>query len=168
MNKEMQEIKIQSLSYEKFRKFGEFQSIVQPDGEYLGKAPSEFFRDLIQLRLGNTNILSMSSLRISKRPMIVDVLEYHNHCGEAILPLDSDIIVQLAPATPNGEIPYDKIEAFYILKGTVIVLYPGVWHHSPFVSGNDQAHIFCMLPERTYENDAIVVSIPGEKIVAII
>ena len=159
----MHQITCQKLSPESFRKYGTFQSIVDPNGEKLGETPSEFFRDLIQMKLGNTNILSMSSLRVKERPLIIDILEYHNICGEAILPLDADIIVQLAPATKGGEIPYEKIEAFYVPKGTVIVLNPGVWHHAPFTSEGIQAHIFCMLPERTYENDAYVLRIPDNK-----
>lgn len=156
----MRQIICKELNRKEFRKYGDFQSILHPDGEKMGDKPSEFFRDMIQLKLGNTNILSVSSLRISMRPMIVDLLEYHNFCGEAIIPLDSDIIVQLAPATPKGESPYDKIEAFYVPKGTVVVLNPGVWHYSPFVIGSAEAHILCMLPERTYENDAYEVHFP--------
>jgi ureidoglycolate hydrolase len=164
----MRQIKARALDREAFRKYGDYQSMIHPEGEHLGEAPDEFFRDMIQTKLGNTNIMSMSSLRLGTRPMVIDKLEYHNHCGEAILPLDNDIIVQLAPATQRGEIPYGKIEAFYVPMGTVVVLNPGVWHCSPFVAGADEAHIFCMLPERTYENDAVVVSIPEEKRVVIV
>ena len=163
----MHQIACQQLSLEAFRKYGDFRCITVPRGEKLGEAPSEFFRDLTQMKLGNSNILSMSSLRIKKRRMVIDILEYHNICGEAILPIDSDIIVQLAPATPGGQIPYEKVEAFYVPKGTVIVLNPGVWHYAPFVS-EGEAHIFCMLPERTYENDAHVFEIPDNKQIEII
>lgn len=159
----MRKIECKRLNTLTFRKYGDYQSILHPEGEKIGDKPSEFFRDMAQIKLGNTNILSVSSLRIGMRPMIVDLLEYHNFCGEAIIPLDADIIVQLAPATSNGEIPYNKIEAFYVPKGTIVVLNPGVWHHSPFVCNNDEAHLLCMLPERTYENDAHVVQFPDSE-----
>ena len=145
-----------ALSLEAFVNMEISDALLCPRGEKLGEAPSEFFRDLTQMKLGNSNILSMSSLRIKKRRMVIDILEYHNICGEAILPIDSDIIVQLAPATPGGQIPYEKVRRFTSPKGTVIVLNPGVWHYAPFVS-EGEAHIFCMLPERTYENDAHVL-----------
>ncbi len=163
----MHQINCQKLTIEAFRKYGDFSDFINPDGEKLGEAPSEFFRDRMQVKLGKTNILSLSALKVLQRPLVIDLLEYHNYCGEAILPIDADIIVQLAPATAKGQVPYEKIEAFYVPKGTAITINPGIWHHAPFVINAEQAHIFCMLPERTYENDANVIDIPKQKVIEI-
>lgn len=68
---------MKQLNDVEFRKFGSFQNILESDGEFLGHPPNKFFRDLIQLKLGSTNILSLSSLQLCKRPMIIGAMVHH-------------------------------------------------------------------------------------------
>lgn len=158
----MHTIQVKKLSSEAFSKYGFFTNALSPKGESIGSEPAEFFRDIVQLRLGHSNVLSVSVLELTKRPYVINAMEYHNNCCEGMMPLDGDVIVQVAPACNSKEVPLKKVEAFYVPRGTLVVLNPGVWHESPYVVDQEKGHIFCMLPERTYMNDAYLVSIPEE------
>lgn len=164
----MKTVKVQKLSYEAFKKYGTYRSFLEPEGECFGAPCAMFYRDMEQLRLGGKDVVSLSCLHLKKRPFIIDALEYHNQCCEGMLPLDADIIVQLAPPVNSTEIPFDKIEAFYVPRGTALVLNPGVWHESPYLADAEEGHIFCMLPERTYMNDAYMCYIPEEAHIEVI
>jgi ureidoglycolate lyase len=87
------------------------------------------------------------------------VTEYHNYTAEGILPLDADILIHVAPATPEGEVPLVRIEIFRVPKGTFVSLHPGVWHHAPFAHDADVANVLIVLPERTYAQDCHVTEI---------
>ena len=163
----MKSINVQQLSPEAFAKYGVYKNFLDPQGECFGAPCAMFFRDMAQLRLGGKDVLSLSCLHLKKRPFVIDALEYHNNTCEGMLPLDADVIVQLAPPVNSKEIPFDKIEAFYVPKGTALILNPGVWHESPYVVDKEQGHIFCMLPERTYMNDAYMTHIPSSNAISI-
>ena len=153
-------IKIESLGYEAFVPFGAYANLINPERDKLGDKPVEFFRDIAQLNTSSNNLLSYSTCRVEKRPYVIDVLEYHTKCAEGILPLDNDILVQVAPAThPDDEIPLNKLKVFYVPKGTVVIIKPGVWHWGPFTVNDNPANILINLPERTYANDCVVCNI---------
>jgi ureidoglycolate lyase len=155
-------IKAEPLSLDAFAPFGKFANLINPVTDKLGEKPVEFFRDMLQLKVSSSGSLSYSTCRVEPRPFIVDVLEYHTDCAEGILPLDNDILVQVAPAThPNDPVPVDKLRAFYVPKGTIVTINPGVWHWGPFSVNNQPANILINLPERTYANDCIVVDLDG-------
>jgi ureidoglycolate lyase len=101
----------------------------------------------------------MSTCRVLKRPTVVDYTEYHNTTAEGILPLDSDILIHVAPATPVGDVPVKDIEIFKVPKGTFVSLNPGVWHHAPFAYKADVANVLIVLPERTYATDCYVTKL---------
>jgi len=63
------------------------------------------------------------------------------------MPLDGDILMHVAPATPPQAVPLDKIEVFRVPKGTLVVLRPGVWHCAPFAEKNDFVNCMVVLPE---------------------
>lgn len=42
----------------------------------------------------------------------IDTYEYHNTCAEAMLPLDGDAYIHVAPAGPADHVPYDEVEVF--------------------------------------------------------
>jgi ureidoglycolate lyase len=158
----MREITAKKLSLEKFAPYGAFADMTPPQGEKIGKAPIMFFRDMLQLPLGSSTIASFSVVQVEKREPVIDVTEYHTNVGEGILPLDTDIIIHVAPAAPTDEPPLERIEAYLVPKGTFVVLKPGVWHHAPFVVGAQQANVLIVLPERTYANDCIVRQIAAK------
>jgi len=103
---------------------------------------------------------------VEKREPIIDVTEYHSFTAEGILPLDNDILIHVAPATPpDGPVPLDKIRVFRVPTGTMVVLRPGVWHHAPFTVNEAPANVLIVLPMRTYANDCEVVPLDeGERI----
>jgi ureidoglycolate lyase len=159
----MPKVKIKELTLENFNKFGSFANMINPDAVKIGAKPVEFFRDLIGQNLGRNTGVSFSTCRVTKRPFVVKELEFHTFCQEGILPLDGDILLTLAPATANGDLPWDRIVAFQIPKGTMVTLRPGVWHCGPYTYQADFVNVLITLPERTYVNDCLVVSIPKEQ-----
>ena len=54
----------------------------------------------------------------------IDTYEYHNTCAEAMLPLDGDAYIHVAPAGPADHVPYDEVEVFRVPKGTMVTLRP--------------------------------------------
>jgi ureidoglycolate lyase len=156
----MRKVTVQELSVEAFLPFGSYANLIDPNAEKLGAPPIEFFRDMVVQDLGGASLASFSTCRVEKRDPVIDVTEYHSSCGEGMLPLDSDILIHVGPASPSdGTVPLDKIKVFKVPKGTMIVVRPGVWHHAPFVAEGDAANVLIVLPERTYANDCIVVEL---------
>jgi len=156
----MKKISIKKLTLDNFKIYGSFSNLINPEAPRLGPEPIEFYRDLEQLNLGQTNIASFSVCRVSKRPLLIQKLEFHNHNDEGLLPIDGDVLIHVALATRNGEVPTDRIEVFLVPKGTFVRIRPGVWHHAPFAFGSDYVNALVVLPERTYSIDCIVSIIP--------
>jgi ureidoglycolate lyase len=159
----MKSLNVKKLEVGAFAPYGSFASMINPNTIRIGEEPVEFFRDMAQLDLGGSTIASLSVCRVLKRPLVVDVSEFHNACGEGILPLDADILIHVAPASPEPELQPEGIEIFRVPKGTLVCLRPGVWHHAPFVVDASVANTLIILPERTYARDCHVFQIPEEK-----
>lgn len=155
----MAKLRIKEISLEAFRNYGTYGNMTAPTGPVFGAPPVEFYRDMVQLDLGGNTFASFSVCRVEKRPPVVDVSEYHSCCGEGILPLDGDVVMHVATATPNGT-PPAGIEIFRVPKGTFVALKPGVWHHGPFPVTNRPVNVLIVLPERAYANDCNVRDIP--------
>ncbi len=158
----MEEVKIQALTAEDFKKYGTFADMTSPNGPHLGSEPCEFYRDMGILHTGNSTDIGFSVTRVKKRPLIINEVEYHTFTGEAILPLDGDILIHVGAATGNGVMPFSDLEVFRIPKGTLVVMDSGVWHCGPFAIENEYINILVALPQRTYANDCTVVKIPKE------
>ncbi|MDD5727226.1 MAG: ureidoglycolate lyase [Victivallales bacterium] len=158
----MKTLTVQELSIEKFARYGQFADMLNPGGDFIGKKPLAFFRDMLQQNLKNPAI-SYSILHVSPRRKVIDVSEYHDDSAEMFMPLDSDVIAHVAPADCGPEVPVEKIELFRVPKGTMVILRPGVWHHAPFVPDGETASVLIALPERLYMTDCKVVDIPPAK-----
>lgn len=154
----MKTIKVQNLTSINFAKYGTYADLLNPNGEKIGASPVEFFRDMAQLKSLQVNSASFSVCRVTKREMIIECSECHNFCSEGSIPLDGDVIIYVAPAT-CGDIPEDKIEAFFVPKGTFVSLNPGVWHQAAYPVDNEAVNVAIILPERTYVNDCKVVNL---------
>lgn len=150
---------IKELTREGFAPYGSFAQMVNPNAPKIGAEPIEFFRDMVQLDLGGATLASFSTCRVQQRPAVVDVSEFHTGCGEGILPLDSDALIHVGPATAGKDVPLDAIEIFRVPKGTFVVLRPGVWHHAPYAVNTSCANVLIVLPERTYAKDCEVVEL---------
>lgn len=158
----MKKVPVKELTSDSFKIYGSYSDMINPRTPHLGTEPVEFYRDMEQLNLGQTSIASFSVTRVTRRAYVVQKMEFHNHSGEGILPLDGDVLIHVAPATRTGEGLMDKIEVFRVPKGTLVILRPGVWHHAPFAYECDYSNILVVLPERTYVNDCNVYIIPEE------
>lgn len=156
----MPTLKIEDLSVESFLPFGFYAQQINPGAEKIGAPPVEFFRDMVQQDLGRATRVSFSTCRVEKRAMKIDVSECHSQTGEAILPLDRDVLIHVGPATAGKDVPLDKLRVFRVPRGTLVVLRPGVWHHAPFTVDGEPANVLIVLPERTYANDCVVAELP--------
>lgn len=153
----MRTTKVKELTLEAFLPYRTYSNLINPATEKIGAAPVEFFRDMIQQDLGISGTASYSTCRVEKREMVVDVTECHSSTAEGMMPIDNDVLIHVAPATPaDGSVPLDKVVVFRVPKGTMVVIRPGVWHHAPFTVNDSPANILIVLPERTYANECAV------------
>jgi ureidoglycolate hydrolase len=159
----MQKIHAKGLSLEGFARYGCYALMLDPKAEKIGEEPVEFFRDMLPLDLGTSTTASFSVCRVSRRRGVVDVSEFHNGTEEGILPLDADVLIHVAAATPGPEVPAGRIEVFRVPRGTFVALKRGVWHHAPFALGAEAANVLIVLPERAYAVDCTVREINPEE-----
>jgi ureidoglycolate lyase len=168
----MKVVHVEALTLEAFAPFGSFAHLINPSLSgpsltKLGAPPIEFFRDALPLELGGKSPV-FSVCRVEPRALLIDVLEYHSHTGEGILPLDGDVLVQVAPATPpNAPVPLEAVRVFRVPHGTMLAIRPGVWHHAPF-SLEGAVNVLIVLPERTYANDCVVVPLEDTQHIRIV
>jgi ureidoglycolate lyase len=159
----MRKIRVKELDRDSFDVYGSYQYMINPGTEKIGEEPIEFFRDMVQLNLGSVSSASISVCRVQKRPFVINMVEYHDGSSEGILPLDGDIIIHVAPATPPDKIPLDRFEAFRVPAGTFVALRAGVWHHAPYALGSDAVDVLIVLPERAYALDCAALKIPEKE-----
>jgi ureidoglycolate lyase len=161
----VREVKVQDLNHERFNRYGSFTQLIDPDGDFIGSEPLQFYRDRVQLELGARTSPSLGVVRVMQRQNVVDMSEYHAYTCELILPLDGDILFHVAPAVAENIFPHEQAEVFRVPRGTAIIIRPGVWHHGPFAVDSECVHCAVLLPERAYENDSIVVKLsPNQQI----
>jgi len=159
----MRTLAYRSLSPDAFAKYGSYAAMINPTGPRIGAEPIEFFRDMVQSQLGAVPVASFGVCRVVKRPFLIDVSEYHDGCCEIVIPLDGDTVMHVAPAMPQKEFPFELAEVFFVPRGTLCCLRPGVWHHAPFAVGAAVVNCLVALPERTYMNDCKVYEFPADR-----
>ena len=149
----MRQIKIQPLSYDAFRKYGEYIDLL--DDRALASAsvfPQAFFADVLSLNFGGSLPPTVSVCQLRRTDCsIVHFLEYHRHTCEGILPLDTDVILFVG-VPEMGKLSARFIEAFRVPKGTFVRLNPLIIHGSLF-SIEENGHSLCLLSGRTFAND---------------
>lgn len=149
----MKTIKAVSVTNENFRPYGYIANISDPSKEYgMGEAPSVFHRDMVLAPNASTAPIAFGSLKTDKRPLVIKDVEYHSNGCEVMMPMDDDMVMYAGPAS-SGEIELDKLEAFIIPKGTLVVFHAGAWHGAPYPVHNEHGTVLICLPERTYLND---------------
>jgi ureidoglycolate lyase len=159
-------IQVEALSLTEFMAYGSFINLLEPEGERIGNAPVEFFRDMTDCNLG-AKAAALSCCRLSPRQFLIVEAEYHSFTEEVTIPLDGDVVIFVGAATP-AEIPEEKLRAFKVPRGTAVVLKAGVWHGAPFPLNNRMVHALVLLPERTYANDCTVKQLKSAVAVNII
>lgn len=158
----MKTIKVQKLTAEAFKPYGDFTDFLNPEGYSLG----DFYQDRLLMHFSGDMQAAFSPLVVRKpEKMIVKTAEFHNYTQEGAMCLDDDVVVHVAPA---GKDPVPELtEAFLVPKGTMIRLHTGVWHLSAIPVNKDVAHVMIVLPERIYNNDCVVVDYPEDQWVEI-
>lgn len=159
----MKTVKVQQLSREKFSRYGTYANMINPVADATGAKDAEivFYRDMVQQTLSDSPSFSTCFMR--PREMKITVGEYHDFTCEVSMPLDNDALVWVAPAGAVKEVPVDDIEVFYVPKGTMLSLRPGVWHHAAFSVNDKNLNVLIVLPERCYATDCFVAEIPEDK-----
>jgi len=156
-----QALPVKQLSLEAFQEFGTYAPLTPPTATPLVAGDIiSFWPDcggVLTLGPSGSNQLSIGICQVKWRELKVDVCEYHTSTGEGILPLDGDIYLHVGRPTGDDTVPVDGLEIFYVPKGTVVLLKPGVWHHAPFAANpGETVNTVILLPQRTYANDCIV------------
>ncbi len=148
----MKTLKAVPVTPENFAPFGYLANITDPGDAYgMGEYPSTFHRDMVLVPNASTAPTAFGSLKVGKRDMIVKDVEYHSDALEVMMPLDDDMVMYAGPAN-GGEPELDKLEAFIIPAGTMVVFRAGAWHGAPYPVHHDGTVLIC-LPERTYLRD---------------
>ncbi len=159
----MRTIQAKPLSVEAFAPYGTYTDLLHPSGMDL----NGFYRDQVLLPLSGRMPVAFSPLVVRKPARrIVASAEYHDYTGEAILCLDDDVVLHVAPASA-APVP-QLTEAFVVPQGTLVCLRAGTWHLSAIPLHREEAHVLIVLPERTYHNDCHVVDYPPEDQVEIL
>ncbi len=163
----MRELRYRRLDPAAFAPYGSYAGMIEPEGDgrkapRIGQPPIEFFRDVIQSGIGGDTTVSFGVCRVSRRPPVIDASEFHDGSCEALMPIDGDVLVHVAPAVPGDRFPAEQAEVFLVPKGTMVVLRPGVWHHGPFALGAERVSCLVALPERLYARDCKSVTVPEE------
>ena len=158
----MRTIQAQPLTAAAFAPYGCFASVLQPEGPSLSGELHTFYRENSRFFYQGKLPLGFSPIAVKKpEKMIITCAEYHNATCEAIIALNDDFILHVAPA--NGGTPEPaKTEAFIVPKGVIVTLYPGVWHLCPLPKAEALLHALILLPERTYVNDFFIEDFQAE------
>ena len=148
----MRKIKALPITSEAFAPYGCFADALEPKGEALCGPMHSFYRENARF-FSESTTLGFSPITVRKPDqMVITCAEYHNKTCEAIVALNDDFLLHVAPA--NGGTPEpEKTVVFRVPKGVVTVLYPGVWHLCPLPASEPVLHALILLPDRTYVND---------------
>ena len=150
----MKTIKVQELSREAFRQYGTYQYLLDNEGLAAASLNKRgFFADLFTLNFGGNTLPSVSVCNVKRgEKNIIGFIEAHRYTCEGLLPLDSDVIMFFGKVV-RGELSPDTIEAFHVPQYTFVKMEPLILHGSQFVTKAEEAHVLCLLPQRTYAND---------------
>lgn len=154
----MRTIKAQALTREAFHRYGDFCYLTPetlPDANL----------DQIDMDMGRPyQNVSFSMIRVMPcEEIIAPMAERHDWTGQAILPLDGDVIIYVArPTAAADDCPTEKMQAFIVPKLTMITLKPGVWHFTPY-STTGPVNTLLALPCRTWAHDVVFYGFKEEE-----
>lgn len=94
----------------------------------------------------------VSIFQIKKRKPLLEEMERHIATPEFLIPLDSDIILALAPNEILTEIPVEKVSAFLVRQGEAVIINPGIWHSLPFPL-EENVRYLSLAKKNTYKAD---------------
>ncbi|WP_411677235.1 ureidoglycolate lyase [Caproicibacter sp.] len=160
----MKTIHAEPITAENWAPYGYLANIANPDGAYaLGGEPVAFHRDMALAPMASAAPAAFGSLKVGKRPMVIEDVEYHSFTVEVMMPMDDDMVIYAGPANSGTPEP-EKLKAFVVPAGMLVVFRAGVWHGAPYPVDCDGTVLIC-LPERTYLNDTKKVLLePADRI----
>ena len=151
----MRQIKVEQLSAEAFRPFGNYYNMDDPQGYALEGPIHKFYPDRVWD--ANNGRVGFSPITVKKpERYLIDTVEYHTTTSEIIMPINGDMILHVAPASAGTPVTH-LTKAFLVPKGTMIQMNAGIWHLCPLPANVDELHALIILPECTYANDCTVV-----------
>lgn len=158
----MRVIKPEPLTREAFAPFGTFTSVLNPEGPALSGELHTFYRDSSRYYYQGDLPVGFSPISVKKpEKMVINCAEYHNTTCEAIMAVNDDFILHVAPA--NGGTPDPaSTKVFLVPKGVIVTMFPGVWHLCPLPKSEAVLHALIVLPERAYMNDFHIESFKEE------
>lgn len=170
----MIQIEAKKLTRERFRKYGVYQNLLD-DEELKNKSvfSHTFFADLLSLDFGNTTLPTVSVCNPCRKEegMIYRGLEAHKYTCEGLLPLDDDVVIIAGkPGIPGvgASFPAENVEAFIVPQGTFVKLNPYIAHAGQFPLHQEKAHVLCLLPGRTFNNDMMVYPLSEEDCIKVV
>lgn len=87
------------------------------------------------------------------------VFEKHDLTPEILIPLDNDIIIAAAePDAFDSEIRGERMGAFLVPAGAVVVLKPGIWHYAPMTLSK-KATVLVAFKEKTSDCDKVMMDL---------
>lgn len=148
----MKSIKALPVTNENWAPYGYLANISNPGDAYgMGEYPCIFHRDMALAPMASLAAIAFGSLKVGKREMLIRDVEYHSKASEVMMPFDCNTVMYAGPAN-GGDPEPEKLVAFVIPKGTMVVFRAGTWHGAPFPIEEDGTVLIC-LPERTYLDD---------------
>ena len=157
----MRKVKAELVNHENFAPFGEFYSMIEPNGYALCGEIHKFFPDRIVA--DSNHRVGYSPIVVAKpEKMVITQQEYHNTTWEMIIPLDDDMIIHCAPASA-GAVVTEHAKAFIIPKNTLVKINTAIWHLAPLPVNNDKLTAMIILPECTYAQDCTVVDLKEDE-----
>ena len=170
----MLQIKAQKLSREACEKYGTYQDLLN-DEELRNRSvfPHTFFADLFTLEMGGNTLPTVSVCNPCRscEGMIYRSLEAHECTSEGLLPIDDDIVIIAGkPGVPGEQsrFPAENIEAFIVPQGTFVKLNPYISHAGQYPVHKDSAHVLCLLPARTFNNDMLLFTLDEEEAIKVV
>ena len=77
--------------------------------------------------------------------------------------MDDDVAIFVGAPAPGQKFNVDQLEAFLVPKGTFVRLNPYIIHGAQFAIHEEEAHVLCLLPGRTFRNDMEAVMLTEEE-----
>ena len=155
----MRQIKAEKITVEGFAPFGSFCTMTEPTGYGLSGEVHTFYPDRVTGSVvGN---IAFSPIVVKKNDMIIKQVEYHTSSWEGVLPINDDMIIQVAPASGGTPVP-ELAKAFLVPKGTMVKINAAIWHFLPNPANEDTLYAMIVLPECTYARDCPVVDLKEE------
>lgn len=152
-------IKVEELSYKAFEPFGTFLNPTDCGVAVGGETgPLQFFPDRILMQFPTSNYIAFSPLVIKPRPLEITLAEIHENTEEVFGGFTRDVCFHVGPAGSRVP-PVQEFKVFRLPAGWWARIKRGIWHHGPFVMGQETAVGTVVLPPYTYTNDCYVVEL---------